>query len=83
MMTMTLGMVTRILDNSACDNVNFSMIGTSFLPVMRTNGTDTSNGGGGGDDDGGDHRAHHNNNKCKHSGSMQTLTKGKLRTKPS
>ena len=62
-----------------CDIVNFSMIGTSFLPVMRTNGTDTSHGGGGGDDDGGGHRVHDNNNKFKHSGSMQTLTKGELR----
>ena len=54
------------------------MIGTSFLPVMRTNGTDTSHGGGG-DDDGGDHhQAHDNNNKFKHSGSMQTLTKGEI-----
>ena len=61
-----------------CDNVNFSMIGTSFLPVMRTNGTDTSHGGGGGDDDGGGHRVHDNNNKFKHSGSMQTLTKSEL-----
>ena len=59
--------------------VNLSMVGTSFLPVMRTNGTDTSHGGGGDDDDGGDHhQAHDNNNKFKHSGSMQTLTKGAL-----
>ena len=44
---------------------------------MRTNGTDNLNGGGGGDGgEGSDHRVNNDNNKFKHSGSMQTLTKG-------
>ena len=45
---------------------------------MRTNGgTDNINGGGGGEGgEGSDHRLNDNNNKFKHSGSMQTLTKG-------
>ena len=45
---------------------------------MRTNGTDNLNGGGGGGDggEGSDHRVNNDKNKFKHSGSMQTLTKG-------